>query len=91
MKSLILLTFFISQYALAVPQNSVYPNSGSTEAQTDPVTDIDGFSGTPIDQGAGIQRMENGPRVDPDAMEVGPYDRDGNYRPSFKKADAAPL
>lgn len=76
--------------SFAVPENEVHPNSGPTDARTDQNTDIGQPSASPINQGTGTvqgntQEMQERPGEDPNAMEVGPYDRDGNYIYGQKK------
>lgn len=76
-------------YSFAVPENKVYPNSGATDAKMDQETNIIGPSAAPFSQGTDVvpapPQEQQERAVDPDAIGVGPYDKDGNYMHVHKK------
>jgi len=84
MKGLFLVLFwFVSVVSQAVPERSVYPNSGPTDAKIDENTNIDAFSSsssTSPNQNSQDQQEENSMTKKKDEFEPGPYDKDGTYR-----------
>ena len=62
--------------AFAVPENKTYPNSGTNDAQLNQQTDVtEPLAVTP----PAPQEMQTRPVEDPEAIQTGPYDKDGNY------------
>ncbi len=61
--------------AQAVPDNSVYPNSGTTDARRDENEAV-GPVQSPVPQNQDEQREE----AKEDEFKEGPYDKKGNYR-----------
>lgn len=69
--------------AVAAPENRVYPNSGSTKAMNQQ-SEVTGLAAAPFSQGSDVvpapmQKMQERPVEDPEAIKTGPYDKDGNY------------
>ena len=76
--------------AQAIPDNSVYSNSGSTDAPKDGNTDISVMptAPMPVPQNQEEQREE----IKKDEFKEGPYDKKGNYRytPEIRSEENAP-
>ena len=74
--------------AQAIPDNSVYPNSGTTDAPRDENTDITVMPSAPVPQKQEEKREE----VKEDEFKAGPYDKKGNYRytPEIRTEENAP-
>ena len=77
-----LLLFPLLSYA--VPENKVYPNSGTNDAPSNQQTDVADPAAAPFSAGTDVvseppQQQQERPREDPNAIQSGPYDKDGNY------------
>jgi hypothetical protein len=83
----IILVGFLPILAQAVPDNSVYPNSGTTDARRDE-NEVVGPVQSPVSEDQKEQREE----AKEDEFKEGPYDKKGNYRytPEIKTEENAP-
>lgn len=64
--------------ALGVPEASVYPNSGTTDARRDENTEISPATAPPKE--SPVPQKEEEVVEKKDDFIKGPYDKDGNYR-----------
>ena len=86
------LVFFglLPAIAIAVPEPSVYPNSGPTDAIRNENTGIGSFSNPgpeDVDSKKYRETMDLTPKKKDDEFVQGPYDKNGNYRyiPEIRK------
>lgn len=70
--------FLLPMMASAAPEGSVYPNSGSTDARTDEITNISTAT-SPINPQREEEKPLNEPKKKSDELMKGPYDHKGIY------------
>jgi hypothetical protein len=78
-KVLIILLGVLPMLSMAVPEASVYPNSGTTDAKRDDNSAIDPFPSAPIPPGAQEEEENPLPENKGEDFISGPYDKEGNY------------